>query len=79
MCAPPLAHASLDWRLQNAYKSTRRGRGAVKLAPLRRRRRGEEALRTCGAPKTPGARVSGRCASVRGTQRCARRDDHAIV
>jgi len=24
-----------------------------------------EALRTCGAPKTPGARVSGRCVSVR--------------
>ena len=40
---------------------------------------GNEALRTCGAPKTPGARVSGRWASVCGTQRCARRDYHAIV
>jgi hypothetical protein len=57
MCAPPLADASLDRRLQNAYKSTRRG----------------EALRTRGAPKTSGARVSGRCASVRGTPRGARR------
>ena len=54
MCAPPLADASLDRRLQNAYKSTRRG----------------EALRTRGAPKTSGARVSGRWASVRGTTRC---------
>ena len=58
MCAPPLADASLDRRLQNAYKSTRRGRTPVKLGALRRRRRGEEALRTRGAPKTPGARVS---------------------
>jgi hypothetical protein len=63
MCAPPLADASLDRRLQHAYKSPRRG----------------EALRTRGAPKTPDARVSGRCASVRGTQRWARRDSHAIV
>jgi hypothetical protein len=46
---PPLADASLDRRLQNAYKSTRRG----------------EVPRTRGTPKTPGARVSGRCASVR--------------
>jgi hypothetical protein len=38
MCAPPLADASLDRRLRNAYKSTRRG----------------EALRTRGAPKTSG-------------------------
>jgi hypothetical protein len=43
MCAPPLADSSLDRRLQNAYKSTRRG----------------AALRTRGAPKTSGARVSG--------------------
>ena len=56
MCAPPLADASLDRRLQNAYKSPRRG----------------EALRTRRS-ETSGARVSGRCASVRGTPRGARR------
>ena len=55
MYAPPLADASLDRRLQNAYKSTRRG----------------EALRTRGAPKTSGARVSGRwCERTRNTRRC---------
>ena len=57
LCAPPLADASLDRRRQHAYKSPRRG----------------EALRTRGAPNTPGARVSGRWASVRGTPRGARR------
>jgi hypothetical protein len=51
MCAPPLADARLDRRLQNAYKSPRKG----------------EALRIRGAPNTPGARVSRRYASVRGT------------
>src|SRR5215470_4417758 len=95
MCAPSLADASLDRRRQNAYKSPCRGRTPVKLGALRRRRRGEggplnwppsahlvagnEALRTRGALKTPGARVSGRCASVRGTPRWTRRDSHAIV
>jgi hypothetical protein len=67
MGAPPLADASLDRRLQNAYKSTRRGRTPVTLDAHRRRRRGEEVLRTRGALKTPGARVSGRWASVRRT------------
>jgi hypothetical protein len=54
---------SLDQRLQNAYKSTRRG----------------DALRTRGTPKTPDARAARRCASVRGTQRCVRRDCHAVL
>src|SRR5262249_51581055 len=63
MGKPPLADASLDRRRQNAFKSPRRG----------------AALRTRGAPQTPGARVSGRCASVRGTQPYARRDSHAVL
>src|SRR5262249_22294564 len=82
---PPPADTTLDQRLQNAYKSTHQGRAPVKLvsggggkgrytlrSPLRRRRRGKDALHTRGAPKTPGARASGRCASECGTQRCAK-------
>src|SRR5438093_3691540 len=57
----PLADASLDRRLQNAYKSPRRG----------------EALHTRGATTTPGARAARRGASVRRTPRCTRRDCHA--
>ena len=67
MGALPLADASLDRRRQNAYKSTRREGRPLHWDALRRRRRGEEALRTRGALKTPGARVSGRWASVRRT------------
>src|SRR5215470_10285435 len=57
MCAPPLAHASLDWWLQNAYKSTRRGRGRVKLRALACGR----ALANPAPSQTRGTR---RCASV---------------
>ena len=60
---PPLADTILDPRLQDAYKMPLRG----------------DALRTRGATKTPGARTAGRRASVRRTQRCARRDCHAIL
>src|SRR2546423_13865162 len=58
LCAPPLADASLDRRLQKADKSPRR----------------DEALRTRSALTTPGACVSWRWARVRGTPRHARRD-----
>src|SRR5207244_10261264 len=60
---PPLADASLDRRLQNAYKSPRRG----------------EALHTRGATTTLGARAARRGASVRRTPRCTRRDCHAVL
>src|SRR5215510_783582 len=58
-----LADASLDRRRQNAYKSPRRG----------------AALRTHGAPTTPGARAARRGASVRPTPRWTRRDCHAVL
>jgi len=55
MCAPPLADASLDRRLQNAYKSTRRGEALAH--PWR-----SENFR--------GSRVWAMCERTRHTTRC---------
>src|SRR6266446_397509 len=63
MGKPPLADASLDRWLQNAYKSPQRG----------------EALRPRGATTPPGARAARRGARVRRTPRWTRRDCHAVL
>jgi hypothetical protein len=60
---PPLGDASLDRRLQNAYKSLQSG----------------EALRTRGATRPPGTRAARRGACVRRTPHWTRRDCHAVL